>query len=114
MGSGHGHGSAAGSDVRVDHRTRLLLIALVALIGLATLASVAWLWPRGPLPRNAVVGAGQQDTLEASVVAVQRRTCAGSTDDRLADGSVPPTVTCATVRVRLGQARTSARSFPFR
>jgi uncharacterized membrane protein len=115
MASGHTHLSAApeaGPAVRVDRRTRLLLIGLVAVIGLATGAAAAWLWPRGPLPHTAAVEPVQEDTLAATVVAVQRHTCAGSTDDRLADGSVPATVTCAAVKVRLGEGRDAGAVVP--
>jgi uncharacterized membrane protein len=101
MGTGHGH-SETGSNLRVDPGTRYALIGLVALIGLATLAAAVALWPRGAVSRTAAVQAVQQDTVSATVVGVQRRTCAGTSDDRLADGSVPATVTCAAVKVRLG------------
>jgi uncharacterized membrane protein len=114
MSSGHGHVaiSTAASSVRVDRRTRVALTGLVAVIGLVTVVAAVWLWPRGPLPRTPALQAVQQDTLGATVVGVRRRTCAGSTDDRLADGSVPATVACATVRVRLAEGPDAGRIVP--
>lgn len=89
------------SPLRLPPRVRATLITLVVLIGVGTALGAAWLWPRGPLPHPAVVSV-QQDTLPATVVAVHRRACAGTSDDRLVDGSVPATVACAQVAVRLG------------
>jgi hypothetical protein len=62
------------------------LIGVVVLIGLGTLVAGALLWPRGPLPQVAGAGYGREDTVSATVLSVQRRTCAGTSDDRLAAG----------------------------
>src|SRR3954470_11332621 len=106
MGHTHAHSPSgahggAESRLRVGGRTRSLLVAVVTVTALVTIGGLLWLWPRGPLPHTADVGAYQQESISATVVGVTRRTCSGTSDDRVADGSVAPTVSCAAVRARL-------------
>lgn len=80
-------------------RARLGLAVVVVPILVATVAAMAWLWPRGPLPtppevRNAYAGVL---FATAEVRAVREQTCPGGTGDRLPDGTIPATVTCWTV-----------------
>ncbi len=113
LSMGHLHassGTEGGTGIRVDRTTRGVLIALVVLTALVTLGGLLWLWPRGPLPQTAGLGSLQQDSVAATVVDVTRRTCSGTTDDRLADGSVAPTVSCATVRARLEAGADAGRT----
>ena len=105
MGHSHSHARAEGHagvpTLRVPAGTRRVLIGVVALLAVLTAAAAVWLWPKGPAPHTATIPAVQQDTLTATVVSVNHSTCAGTTDDRLVDGSVAPTVACAAVKVRL-------------
>jgi uncharacterized membrane protein len=115
MGHAHAHtpsgtDGGTGSRLQVDRTTRAALIAVVVLTALVTLGGLLWLWPRGPLPHNAAVGTVTQDSIAATVVGVSRRTCPGTSDDRLADGSVAPTVRCATVRARLDDGTNAGRT----
>jgi hypothetical protein len=115
MGHAHVHapsGTDGGTEIglRIDRATRGLLAVVVTVTALVTLGGLMWLWPRGALPHTADVGAVQQDSIAATVVGVTRRTCAGTSDDRLADGSVPPTVRCATVRARLDEGSHAGRT----
>jgi uncharacterized membrane protein len=105
MGHAHTHAGAAADaamlTLRVPEATRRVLVGAVVMLALVVTAGAVWLWPRGPAPHAAGVAAVQEDTEAATVVSVNRRTCAGTTDDRLADGSVAPSVVCAAVKVRL-------------
>jgi uncharacterized membrane protein len=87
----------------VARNVRLGLGAMVALITLATLFGLAVLWPRGPLPPSTQQGSTYAaGTIEvAQVTSVRTYPCAGTSDDRQPDGSIPPRVTCVTVNARL-------------
>jgi uncharacterized membrane protein len=104
MGHAHVHTAVDHASLRItDTARRLLLGAVVALV-VITVAGAVWLWPRGPLPHNAAADTVHQDTMTATVVSVSRRTCPGTTDDRLPDGALAPSVACASVKVRLTDA----------
>ncbi len=103
MGSHHAHTPDSDRPLRLPAQVRRVLVAVVVLIAVGTAVGAALLWPRGPLPHSAAVEGVQQDTVHATVVTVRRHACAGTSDDRLADGSLQSTVPCADVRVRLGE-----------
>ncbi len=104
MRHAHTH-SAAGDDaaLHVAPAVRRLLVAVVVLLAVVVTTAAAWLWPRGPVPDGPRTAAVQQETLEATVVTVSRTTCTGTSDDRLADGTIAPRVRCASVQVRLDE-----------
>jgi uncharacterized membrane protein len=94
-GNGHGHGHGHGlleHDV-VSRQTRRVLVVVVAVIGIATVAGIALLWP----PRPDTSGANRlglvSDVHAAEVEGVTRGPCRGTTES---DG-----VRCDQVRVRL-------------
>jgi uncharacterized membrane protein len=101
MGHAHVHRAADDASLRISDGARRLLLGAVVALAVITVAGAVWLWPRGPLPNTAAAGAVQEDTVSATVVSVARRTCPGTTDDRLPSGAVAPSVACATVTVRL-------------
>src|ERR687886_27935 len=101
MSSGHTHAAGPEVTLRTTGRLRSALIAVVVLIALATAALAVWLWPRGGLPPSVAAPGISQTSVAAQVVSVRRHTCSGTSDDRAADGTVPATIACAAVRVRL-------------
>jgi uncharacterized membrane protein len=101
----HGRSAGGGGDRAggPSDRVRRILTGLVVVIAVVQVAGMAMLWPRGPVP----LAAGSKD-MYAGVTFVQGRvrqvahgTCAGDTDNRLPDGSVPATMTCTTASVQL-------------
>ncbi len=105
----HAHSHAAAGDpdeavLQVSPPVRRRLVAVVVLLAVVVAIGAAWLWPRGPVPdRAGVPAAVEQETLDATVTAVTRTTCTGTSDDRLADGTQAPRVRCASVQVRLDE-----------
>jgi uncharacterized membrane protein len=78
-GAGHAHG---GAGVEVPRRTRRVLVLVAVVLAVGTAAGMAALWPREE-PRAAEAGFLADDQFRASVVAVERVACSGTTE---ADG----------------------------
>ncbi len=76
-------------------------MALLIPILLSTAVAGAWLWPRGEAEHGglAVTPASGDRTAAARVLSTTATGCPGTPEDRLPDGNIPATVTCATARV---------------
>lgn len=104
MGGGHTHAHDAGEggDLRVVPRARTALVTAVVLVILGVAGGMVALWPTGPAPRAAALpGTLQADEYAGTITRVTRHDCSGLPDDRLPDGTIPTTVACADLAVRL-------------
>ena len=106
MGAGHHHGHPEGASRPGRRRpptrraARVLLAILLPVLVVTAIAAIS-LWPHGPARRNAVTvnaGAGER-TVSARVLSTSAKSCPGTSEDRLPDGDIPRTVTCASARV---------------
>jgi uncharacterized membrane protein len=113
MGHGHAHlAHSAGEDLvepelAVPRGLRIGLIAVVTVLALLAVTGMALLWPdrsevRKGLPANPYQNVGFQS---GTVGQLRELSCAGTSADRLPDGTVPQTATCVTATVRLEQGR---------
>ena len=94
----HSHGGPANAS-------RTVVAALAAVVGVvaaATLVGLVLLWPP-PVTSPKAIGDLYDGVVfvEATVVSTSRRTCEGTPTDRLPDGTIPRTVTCASAFVRI-------------
>ncbi len=91
--AGHGHGHGLLEHDVVSWQTRRVLAVVVAIIGIATVAGIALLWPPRPDTSSANRLGLVSDVHAAEVEGVTRGPCRGTTES---DG-----VRCDQVRVRL-------------
>jgi uncharacterized membrane protein len=108
MGGHHSHAHTADTDAPTEpfvagRRVVVVLLAVLIPILIATAVAMVALWPR-----ETPVTARQTDTTAVAgerVSGVVRsstaRTCEGEPSDRLPDGTIPTTATCASVVARL-------------
>lgn len=103
MGSGHAHHSPGSAGVRTTRGVRRLCATLVVGLTLASAIGMAVLWPDGdvPSPIEAEGAFEGMTTVGAEVIAADSAACAGLSEDRLPDGSIPVETVCATAEVRL-------------
>jgi uncharacterized membrane protein len=92
--------SVAGRDDAPRRRTTVVLAALLVPAALATVAGLALLWPSGDRPGTGVV-ALDAEYPRAEVVTSQEEVCRATSEDRLADGTIPDEVRCTTVTARV-------------
>ena len=115
-GHGHGHGQLPQDESPGEAgRARAVLVAVVVPILLATALALALLWPRGALPevqaaRDAYQGVSFE---QGRVQRVLQKACAGDSTDRLADGTIPATVTCVSVEVVLTTGPSTGKTVSF-
>jgi uncharacterized membrane protein len=99
-GHGHGHSNSQGARATVSRRTIAVLAALVGVVVAATVAGLVALWPP---PVTPVPGLAQlytnADHVEATVRSTAAAPCAGTSQDRLPDGTIPAQVQCVTATV---------------
>jgi len=109
MRSHHSHhsGSTGGTgseDVRISRRALGWLLAVLVPLLIATIVGLVLLWPTGT-PKTAsdasLQGAASQDVYSATVTSTAAKECAGTTSDQLPNGTIPKTVTCASVKAHL-------------
>ncbi|MBB2921431.1 YibE/F family protein [Cellulomonas cellasea] len=88
----------------VDHprrtaatRTRLLLTAVLVPLGLAALLGMALTWPGEPQPTTGELVDVEVQYPTARVTGTSVESCEGTSEDRLADGTVPEQVECLRV-----------------
>ncbi len=107
-GSGQGGSPGAGG---APAGVRWALAVLVGVIVVATGVGMALLWPRGPLPKGTMTGQTYPggSIVQARVDSTRAYQCAGTSDDRMPDGSVPATVTCVRVGAHLTGGSRSGR-----
>jgi uncharacterized membrane protein len=110
MGGHHSHAHTAGgadddsTPFVASRRLVLILLAVLIPILAATVVGLAVLWPHGQpktaaaVPNTAAAG----DVVSATVVSTAATTCKGESSDRLPDGSIPTTTTCASAVAHLG------------
>jgi len=101
MGSHHAH--RAGSDgFRIRRRVVVVLLMLLLPMLAAAGAGMWELWPR-QAPTTALdvstLGSAAQDAYTATVLSTSATQCAGTSSDRLADGTIPDTVVCAVAQI---------------
>ena len=111
MGHGHRHGHDPAADdaaedeaaAPVSHGARLLLVALLVPILLATAVALLLLWPgkRPPVSANVPTLGVASNLYDAQVVSVATARCQGTSQDRLPDGTIPATVACPSVVARM-------------
>jgi uncharacterized membrane protein len=77
---GHSHGGTTDTPARVHARARLLLLALVVPLLLATVLGLVVLWPADASPPTPDFMGGPAKLAEGTVVKVDRRPCGGSGD----------------------------------
>lgn len=102
---GHGHGHTHGDGgvpVRVSRGIVAVLAGLVAVVVALTILGAVLLWPP-PVRTPDTLGRLYEGVVfvTATVESTTRTTCEGTSTDRLPDGSIPKTVTCATAKVRI-------------
>jgi len=107
MGGHHSHAPTADGDsvpFVAGRRVVVILLAVLVPILIATAVALVILWPHGTPP-----SAGSTDTTAVAgervsgvVRSSSAKTCEGESSDRLPDGTIPTTATCATVVARLG------------
>ncbi|MFS0699190.1 YibE/F family protein [Cellulomonas sp. 179-A 4D5 NHS] len=78
-------------------RTRLLLTAVLVPLGLAALLGMVLTWPGEPQPTNGELVDVEVQYPTARVTGTSVESCEGTSEDRLADGSVPAQVECLQV-----------------
>ncbi len=104
MSHGHGHSHVDGEgppEFVAGRRTLTILLGVLAPLLVATLVGLVVLWPHGKPPvavRTSAATSGG-DTESARVSSSTAANCKGTSSDRLPDGSIPATVTCATAIV---------------
>jgi uncharacterized membrane protein len=104
-------GRREGRAARRRDPIRRLLTGLVVVIAVVQVAAMVLLWPRGPVPMP--VGATNVYAgvtfFHGQVRQVAHTTCAGDTDNRLPDGSIPATMTCTTASVQVDSGPDAGR-----
>jgi uncharacterized membrane protein len=84
-------------------RTLVLLLSVLVPLLVATVIGLVLLWPHGKPPvavqTSAAASGGQVQS--AKVTSTSASTCKGTSTDRLPDGSIPKTVTCATAIITI-------------
>jgi len=106
MGGHHSHAhSANGADdsepfVASRHVIIVLLTILVPIL-IATAVALVVLWPHGTPPGVQATETTAGERVSGVVRSASATTCEGSSSDRLPDGTIPTTATCATVVARL-------------
>ncbi|MGW6129831.1 YibE/F family protein [Cellulomonas sp. NPDC055163] len=78
-------------------RTRVLLVAVLVPLGLAALLGMVLTWPGEPQPTNGELVDVEVQYPTARVTGTSVESCEGTSEDRLADGSVPAQVECLRV-----------------
>jgi uncharacterized membrane protein len=109
MGHSHAHlARTAGDDLveprlRVPAPLRAVLVGLVAVSAVAAVAVMVLLWPGRSEIREALPANPYQDVRfqTGTVSQLQELSCAATSADRLADGTIPQSATCVTASVRL-------------
>lgn len=98
--------AAPATDHRPDHppvrrtaatRTRLLLVAVLVPLGLGALLGMILTWPGEPQPTNGELVDVEVQYPTARVTGTSVESCEGTSEDRLADGTVPAQVECLRV-----------------
>jgi len=108
MGGHHSHAATATSSgdetgpFVADRRVVVILLAVLIPILVATGVALVVLWPHGTPPgtqtsTTAVAG----DRVSGVVRSSSAKTCEGESSDRLPDGTIPSTATCASVVARI-------------
>src|SRR5688500_2195808 len=106
MGGHHSHVHAASSGAEpfvAGRRGVIVLFTVLIPILMATAVALVVLWPNGtppasrPTDTTAVAGERVSGVVRSSAA----KTCEGESSDRLPDGTIPTTATCATVVARL-------------
>jgi uncharacterized membrane protein len=112
-GHGHGHGSGRTGDLDPpgEHGggparrggVRVLLVSLVVLVAGASVLGMVLLWPTGEPPEQVPVAGGLAGltVVTAEVLEARSTTCAGISEDRLPDGTIPAQTQCASATARL-------------
>ncbi|QTE31651.1 YibE/F family protein [Pengzhenrongella sicca] len=79
-------------------------------LALATIVGLVALWPHGAVQggREVVVVDTQYPT--ATVLSLTRKSCEGTSEDRLPDGTVPESVTCLSAQARVTSGDASGRT----
>jgi len=110
MGGHHSHAHVAGdaddgsTPFVASRRLVMILLAVLIPILLATGVGLSVLWPHGhpKAPANAPDTTAAGEVVSAKVLSAAVTTCKAESSDRLPDGSIPTTTTCASVLARLG------------
>jgi uncharacterized membrane protein len=108
MGGHHSHAHVANGDTGSEafvagRRVVIVLLAVLVPILLGTAVALVVLWPQGappgtrPTDTTAVAG----DRVSGVVRSSSATTCEGESSDRLPDGTIPATATCASVVARI-------------
>ena len=110
MGGSHAHHPATGEETPspvVGRGALVVLLVVLIPILIATAGAGVKLWPRGkPQTSALVVTTGAGGTIVgAEVRSTSAKACQGTSADRLPDGSIPATVTCASVIARITSGR---------
>lgn len=111
MGGAHGPrhtADEAAGHLRAGPGLRAVLVALVAALALGTGIGAALLWPSGT-PARAVTELPPQDLAPGVVQTVEERTCPGLSEDRRPDGTIPETIRCTVLAVRVEEGPFAGR-----
>ena len=101
------HGADSNDGSLESRRPMAVMLAVLAPVILASGVGLAMVWPsasdpsgRAALPPG-VVDLSDNEQVPAEVLRTAGEVCEGAPDDRLPDGSVPPSSLCATADVRV-------------
>lgn len=105
MGGAHGHDHPT---LQLSDLARRSLAVAVVLMLAATVAAMAWLWPRDVQFNDQALGMRQQygEIHAGRVLSSVTAPCEGASEDRRPDGSIPAVVDCTTAKVRLADSDT--------
>ena len=102
QGTHHTHSHSHGGPANASRGVVAALAAVVGVVAAATLVGLVLLWPP-PVTSPKAIGDLYDGVVfvQATVVSTSRTTCEGTPTDRLPDGTIPRTVTCASAFVRI-------------
>lgn len=97
------------SAARSWSRSSVVLVAILFPLAVAAVAGMVALWPSGPTATQGEIVAVDTAYPAARVTGVAERRCESSSEDRLADGTIPARVDCLRVQATVSSGPDAGR-----